>query len=93
MGYGFIERVKTGTDGIRSASGAWYAMAKPASTTDATGPFARFAEPYGASPTPWPGASTTEIDVYLDPAWANGEGFDYSVAMNRVTTTPPQLPA
>ena len=41
------------------------------------------------SPTPWPGASTTEVDVYLDPAWATGEGFDYSVAMNRMATTPP----
>ncbi len=28
----------------------------------------------------WPGTWTAEIDVYLDPAWPSGQGFDYSVA-------------
>lgn len=30
----------------------------------------------------WTGSWTAEIDVYLDPAWAAGQGFDYSVASN-----------
>lgn len=30
----------------------------------------------------WPGDWMAEIDVYLDPAWPTGEGFDYSVAAN-----------
>lgn len=30
----------------------------------------------------WLGSWTAEIDVYLDPAWAAGTGFDYSVAAN-----------
>jgi len=28
----------------------------------------------------WPGTWVAEIDVYLDPAWPSGQGFDYSVA-------------
>lgn len=28
----------------------------------------------------WPGTWIAEIDVYLDPAWPAGQGFDYSVA-------------
>ena len=28
----------------------------------------------------WPGTWIAEIDVYLDPSWPSGQGFDYSVA-------------
>jgi len=28
----------------------------------------------------WPGTWTAGIDVYLDPSWPSGQGFDYSVA-------------
>jgi hypothetical protein len=28
----------------------------------------------------WPGTWTAELDVYLDPSWPSGQGFDYSVA-------------
>jgi len=31
----------------------------------------------------WTGTWTAEIDVYLDPAWANNQGFDYSVAASK----------
>jgi len=47
---------------------------------DSSGPFSRFG---GYSDT-WPADGyTAEIDVYLDPAWSVGEGFDYSVASSR----------
>ncbi len=39
-------------------------------------PFSRF-DGYEAT---WPGDYFAEIDVYLDPAWTPGQGFDYSVA-------------
>jgi len=42
------------------------------------GPFTRF----GGYKNAWPGEYTTKVDVYLDPAWADGSGFDYSVAAN-----------
>ena len=44
----------------------------------ARGPFSRFD---GYRDT-WPGSWTAEIDVYLDPNWDTGQGFDYSVAAN-----------
>ena len=45
---------------------------------DTSGPFSRFD---GYRDT-WTGGWSAEIDVYLDPAWDAGEGFDYSVASN-----------
>jgi hypothetical protein len=33
--------------------------------------------------TLWPGTWFAEIDVYLDPSWATGKGFDYSVASSK----------
>jgi hypothetical protein len=42
------------------------------------GAFSRF----GAYRSVWPGDNVAEIDVYLDPAWADGSGFDYAVAAN-----------
>jgi hypothetical protein len=41
-----------------------------------TGPFSRF-DGYRSE---WPGDYVAEIDVYLDPAWETGTGFDYAVA-------------
>ena len=41
-----------------------------------SGPFSRF----DGYRDVWPGTWTAEIDVYLDPAWPSGQGFDYSVA-------------
>ena len=45
---------------------------------DTWGPFSRFD---GYRDT-WTVGWTAEIDVYLNPAWDDGEGFDYSVAAN-----------
>lgn len=73
-GYGSIEQVASGTNGIASASGGWHAQVNGGSRA----PFSRFA---GYSNT-WTGDWVAQIDVYLDPSWALGEGFDYSVAAN-----------
>lgn len=43
---------------------------------DVSAPFSRF-DGYRSE---WPGAWVAELDVYLDPAWPAGTGFDYSVA-------------
>jgi hypothetical protein len=56
-------------NGVASSTGAFHGEA-------ASGTFTRF-NAYSAI---WPGTYATEIDVYLDPSWAVGQGFDYSVA-------------
>jgi hypothetical protein len=71
--FGQITRVGSGTNGIASASGAWHALV---TGDDVSAPFSQF----DAYRDTWTGSWTAEIDVYLDPDWADGEGFDYSVA-------------
>jgi hypothetical protein len=74
----------TGTDGWHDSSDGWYGTISwnPATQTatvegDAdSAPFSRFD---GYRDT-WPGDWMAQIDVYLDPAWSTGTGFDYSVA-------------
>ena len=73
-GYGSIVRVASGTGGVVSASGSHHALVSGISGE--SGPFSRF-DGYRSA---WPGAWTAEINVYLDPAWPAGVGFDYSVA-------------
>ena len=67
-----IKRVGSGYAGITSASGDNHAVV--------TGPhmFTRF----GGYTAEWDGTWSSEVDVYLDPAWEAGAGFDYSVAAN-----------
>ncbi len=65
-------RVASGTNGITSAAGGFHAEIND-------GDFTRF-DGYS---TVWPGAWIAEVDVYLDPAWAIGTGFDYSVASSK----------
>ena len=72
--YGTIARVPSGTNGIVSAEGVAHAVIT--GTPGEGAPFTRF----GSYSSVWPGAWTAEIDVYLDPAWPAGTGFDYSVA-------------
>lgn len=72
--FGTLTRVPSGTGSIASAGGANHALAL--GMPGNTGPFSRF-DGYRSV---WPGAWTAEIDVYLDPAWPAGVGFDYSVA-------------
>jgi hypothetical protein len=67
-----IARVASGTAGITSASGSNHAV------MTGEGMFTRF----GSYAKEWDGTWTAEVDVYLDPAWNAGDGFDYSVAAN-----------
>jgi len=71
--YGSITQVPSGTDGITSSQGAYHAIVE--GDVDSA-PFSRFD---GYRDT-WTGTWTAEIDVYLDPSWTLGQGFDYSVA-------------
>lgn len=74
-GYGQIERVTSGTDGVSSFNGGWHARI----IGDEAGPLSTF-DTYR---TEWVGDWSAEMSVYLDPqTWSSGEGFDYSVATN-----------
>ncbi|MDX1691602.1 MAG: hypothetical protein R3290_11325 [Acidimicrobiia bacterium] len=73
--FGDITRVPSGTNGIPSSQGAFHAEVNET----LTGPYSRFA---GYSDT-WPGTFwEARLDVYLDPAWTPGSGFDVSTAAN-----------
>lgn len=69
-------RVPSGSNGVTSSSGAFHGEAT-------SGAFTRF----NAYSAVWPGDYSTEIDIYLDPAWAVGQGFDYSVATSGITNS------
>lgn len=71
--YGSIERVASGTGGIGSAGGDYHAVVNG---DESSAPFSDF----GGYETEWPGDWVAELDVYLDPSWAAGAGFDYTVA-------------
>jgi len=73
--YGIVTRVSSGTSGIVSSEGNWHAIMEG---DGSSGPFSRF----DFYRNIWPGTWTAEVDVYLDPLWDNGTGFDYSVAAN-----------
>lgn len=78
-GYGDIAQVASGTNGIASPSGTFHASVvgvEDPSDHKFYGPFSRF-DGYRAT---WPGTWTASIAIYLDPSWAAGAGFDYSVA-------------
>lgn len=72
---GLVTRVPSGTDGIASSSGSFHAVMEGDADT---GPFSRF----DAYRDTWSGSWTAEVDVYLDPSWPTGTGFDYTVAAN-----------
>jgi hypothetical protein len=71
--YGTITQVPSGTDGIVASQGDAFAIVQG---DQDSGPFSRF-DGYRSA---WPGEWTAELDVYLDPSWDVGTGFDYSVA-------------
>ena len=78
-GYGDITGVASGTNGIASASGSAHATVvgvQDPGDGKYYGPFSRF-DGYRST---WPGTWVAEVAVYLDPAWTDGAGFDYSVA-------------
>lgn len=85
---GDIQRVATGTNGITSADGAAHAIITNLSnqnnvfgnpTLGAQSPFTRF----GGYSSSFGSGYSTSLDVYLDTSWSDGQGFDYSSAINR----------
>lgn len=73
--FGDIEQVPSGTNGIVSSAGAGHAEVTEGG---GSGPYSFF----GGAADEFPGTFSAELDVYLDPSWADGSGFDYSVAAN-----------
>ncbi|WP_340112558.1 hypothetical protein [Maribellus mangrovi] len=81
--YGSVTRVEA-TSLLPASFGSWYALFEDGVTEDGgvTGPFTRFDGYQSIFPdNGW----SAEIDIYLDPAWAVGSGFDYSVATSRIS--------
>ena len=73
-GYGLVTLVSSGDAGyVPTEDGSGHALI---SEDAGTGPFTRF-DGYRSD---WTGDWTAEVKVYLDTAWANGTGFDYTVA-------------
>jgi len=85
---GDIERVPSGHAGIPSSSGIAHAIITNLSENDdvfgnpALGSLSPYTQFGGYSNSFGPGF-VASLDVYLDPAWSDGQGFDYSVAANR----------
>ncbi|ORE84925.1 Ig-like domain-containing protein, partial [Aurantimonas sp. 22II-16-19i] len=73
-GYGTVTQAASGTGGIVSPDGTSHAVV----TEAGTGPFTRL----GGYTSEFVDGMTTEVMVYLDTAWATGEGFEWSVAAN-----------
>lgn len=69
-------RVPSGTNGTASSTGSYHGEV-------GSGGFTRL----NAYSSTWPGPYLTELDIYLDPSWAVGQGFDYSVASNKPDNT------
>lgn len=85
---GNIYRVVSGTDGITSSQGGAHAIITDLAmnndvfgvpTLGALGPYTRF----GGYSSDFGGGFSTSLDIYLDPtSLNNGDGFDYSSAVN-----------
>lgn len=84
---GTLQRVASGTNGITSATGTGHAIITDLAvgqdvfgnpSLGAGGPFTRF-DGYSSD---FDGGFTASLDVYLDTAWSEGQGFDYAVAAN-----------
>lgn len=82
-----ILRVTSGTNGITSATGNAHAIITNLGTVNdvfgnpsvgGAATFTRFGGYSSTFGTGW----TTSLDVYLDPTWTDGQGFDYSSAAN-----------
>lgn len=81
-----IERVVSGTDGINSSVGNAHARIYNTDIAAAPSWAAPFTQLGGYSSVFGSGFRTT-LDIYLDPAWSTGLGFDYSAAVNDQTGT------
>ncbi|MEM5474120.1 VCBS domain-containing protein [Hoeflea sp. AS60] len=73
-GWGLVELVSSSDAGyVPTEDGSGHALISEAG---GNGPFTRF----DGYRTDWTGDWTAEVKVYLDTTWANGTGFDYTVA-------------
>ena len=84
--HGTINRVASGTNGINAYAGSFFALVNDntpngANAGDTAGPFTRF----GGYSSVFPGTYTASLAIYLDPSWAAGSGFDYSVSSSDST--------
>jgi hypothetical protein len=84
---GEISRVPSGTNGVASSSGSAHAVIgnlslQPnvfgAPSLGANSPYTQL----GGYSSTFGTGFIASLDVYLDPNWADGQGFDYSVAAN-----------
>lgn len=71
---GTIDRVVSGTGGIASSAGVAHAQVGAAQSSV----FTRF----GGYRNDFGNGFTASLDIYLDPNWDEGTGFDYSVAVS-----------
>lgn len=71
-GFGGINRVGTGTNGVTSFEGGYHAVF----TQSDSGPYTFF----DGSRDTYPGTYSASAAIYLDTDWDAGTGFDYSVA-------------
>jgi hypothetical protein len=76
---GTIQRVTSGTNGITSSSGSAHAILGQAVPNPASAPYTSF----GSYRTSFGGGFVAGLDIYLDPSWSDGAGFDYSVGATR----------
>lgn len=83
--YLWDEGFESGTSGWYDADRDWYGDISVDGSGHAivngdssSAPMSRF----GGYRDVWQGGWTAEVDVYLDPSWEDGAGFDYSVAAN-----------
>lgn len=74
---GSITIVPSGSSGIVTDDGSPFALMANG-TSPVSGPFTDF----GGYSSTWPGDWTSQIKVWLDPAWADNQGFDWTVASN-----------
>lgn len=84
---GEIERVATGYNSIASSDGTGHAIITNLSENNdvfdipslgALSPYTRL----GGYSSTFGSGFTASLDIYLDTAWTEGQGFDYSVALN-----------
>jgi hypothetical protein len=73
-----VTRVASGTGGIASAEGSSH----HATLNNVEGTFNGAFTAFGGYSDVWPNGFKTTQQVYLDPTWSSGTGFDWSVAVS-----------
>jgi len=78
---GIATRVPDGTNNITAATGDYFAMFTTPTGTIDDAPWTRYCD-YSCE---WTNGWYSTMDVYLDPSWGIGEGFDFTTAINRAS--------